>query len=359
MSTLLIVNGYGLTNSNLYNKIAATENINTLAIFTPYDPYPEFLWGYDDTVSFQNYCTANNISLSVIGCSPLDRYDARFANLHCVKPWTTFFASSVIQHSISNNITPLAHTLPVTKLFTSLNSKIRHNRCMFIDHMSYYNMIDNNYVSWNMTPLEEDDNNTYNFKYWEPRRLLLETTWHDSNTTGPIQLMQNAPPPQFSSSLFSFISETVTDEIMVTEKTWMAIYHQRPFLTFATSGYYRFLQTLGIELYDEVFDYSFDSIPDWKQRCVAVMEQMKKLENIDLTRLYTLLRPKVLRNYKRMLDIVKDGTGKPDIPSILWPDETSGSQFKTLRRLPFKDASLYDVYNLGKTTAFADLYRFS
>jgi hypothetical protein len=349
MSTLLIVNGYGLTNADLYNKIAATENIDTLAIFTPYDPYPECLWGYDDTVSLQNYCISNNISLSVIGCSPLDRYDTRFANLHCVKPWTTFFASSVIQHSISNNIKPLAHTLPVTKLFTSLNSKIRHNRCMFIDHMSYYNMIDNNYVSWNMTPLEEDDNNPYNFKYWEPRRLLLENTWHDSNTNGPSQLMQNSPPLQFADSLFSLISETVTAEIMITEKTWMAIYHQRPFLTFATSGYYRFLQTLGIELYDEVFDYSFDLIPNpyWQERCVAVMEQMKKLENRDLQNLYMLLRPKVLRNYTRMLDIVKHSIGKPDMPATFWIDNAIDL------------GSYYDMWNISNHTAFANLYKFS
>jgi hypothetical protein len=359
MSTLLIVNGYGLTNSNLYNKIAATENIDTLAIFTPYDPYPEFLWGYDDTLLLHNYCMVNNISLSVIGCSPLHYYDTRFADLVCVKPWTTFFASSVVQHSISNNIAPVGHRLPVTKLFTSLNSKPRHNRCMFIDYMSYFNMVDKNYVSWNMTILEEANNTTYNFMHWIPKRLVLEAAWQGSDSSNPNQTIQNSPPPQFSDSLFSFISETVTDEIIVTEKTWMAIYHQRPFLTFATSGYHRYLQELGIELYDEVFDYSFDSIQDWKQRCIAVMEQMKKLETADLQQLYKLLHPKVLRNYTRMLDIVKIGIGKPDLPSILWPDETTGSTFKALRRLPFKDASLEDVYNLGKTTAFANLYEFS
>jgi len=260
MSTLLIVNGYGLTNADLYNKIVNTANLDTVVVFTPYDPYPEFLWGYDDTVSLHNYCTGNNISLSVTGCSPLHYHDARFADLDCVKPWTMFFASSVIQHSIDNNIAPLGHQLPINKLFTSLNSKPRHNRCMFIDHMSYFNMIDNNYVSWNMTLLEAEANNRpYNFKYWMPDRLVLEAAWQNTNIANDANMSLNqTPPPQFSDSLFSFISETVTDEIMVTEKTWMAIYHQRPFLTFATSGYYKFLQTLGIELYDEVFDYRFD-----------------------------------------------------------------------------------------------------
>ena len=131
----------------------------------------------------------------------------------------------------------------------------------------------------NMTVLEEESNNIpYLFKYWLPERLLLETTWQDTILNNPSQTVQNTPPLQFADSLFSFISESVTDEILVTEKTWMAIYHQRPFLTFATSGYYRFLQTFGIELYDEVFDYSFDSIQDREDRCIAVMEQMKKLK---------------------------------------------------------------------------------
>lgn len=352
MTTLTIVNGYGLTTADFYSKIATTENLDSLIIFTPYDPYPEFLWGYDDTLSLQTYCTANNISLSIIGCSPLHYYDSRFADLQCADPWTTFFASSVIQHSIDNNITPLSHTLPIKKLFTSLNSKARYNRCMFIDYMSQFDMIDNNYVSWNMTLLEDEANNlTYNFKYWLPERLLLETTWQDTILTNPSQSVQNTPPMQFSDSLFSFISETVTDEIMVTEKTWMAIYHQRPFLTFATSGYYRFLQTLGIELYDEVFDYSFDSIQDWEQRCIAVMEQMKKLENEDLQHLYTILRPKILRNYTQMLDIVKHGIGKPNLSNTFFIDNTIES--------PFRHISFNDVWKLDETAAFLNLYRFS
>jgi hypothetical protein len=199
-----------------------------------------------------------------------------------------------------------------------------------------------------MTPFE-CDNNQYTFKYWTPERLFLESTWYNSSTSSPSQLMQNTPPWQFADSVFSFISETVTAEIMVTEKTWMAIYHQRPFLTFATSGYYRFLQTLGIELYDEIFDYSFDSIPDpyWQERCIAVMAQMKKLENADLQNLYMLLRPKVLRNYTRMLDIVKHGIGKPYLPATFWTDNA------------IELGSYYDMWNIGNHTAFMDLYKFS
>lgn len=352
MTTLLIVNGYGLSNADLYSKIASTENLDTVVIFTPYDPYPEFLWGYSDTVSLQSYCTSSSISLSVIGCSPLHYYDARFADLRCVDPWTTFFATSVIAHSLANNITPLGHQLPIKKLFTSLNSKPRHNRCMFIDYMSHYNLIDNNYVSWNMTLLEPEANNKpYIFKYWTPERLVLETAWQNTNICNPSQPVQNTPPLQFSDSLFSFVSETVTDEIMVTEKTWVAIYHQRPFLTFATTGYYKFLQELGIELYDEVFDYNFDSILNWERRCAAVMQEMKKLENTNLQDLYMSLRPKVLRNYTRMLDIVKNGIGRPNILDAHLTNDTTQSLFGHFL--------LNNIWKLDETTELLDLYRFS
>lgn len=343
MTTLLIINGYGLTNTELYSKINSTENLDNLVIITPYDPYPEFLWGYESILSLNNYCTANNISLSIIGCSPLHYKDARFSELGCIKPWTTFFASLIIHYSIDSNISPLGHIFPINKLFTSLNSKPRYNRCMFIDHMSLYGMIENNYVSWNMTLLEsEADTTPYKFKYWEPKRLLLESAWKHSNIQEPTAVHYQTPPPQFADSLFSFISETNTNEIMVTEKTWMAIYHQRPFLTFATSGYYKFLQMLGIELYDEVFDYSFDSIQDWEERCIAVMEQMKKLESADLQNLYMLLRPKVMRNYTQMLDIVKNGIGKPDITR------------KFLKRNIGKHKIYYDTWNIGNKI-FANL----
>ena len=77
------------------------------------------------------------------------------------------------------------------------------------------------------------------------------------------------------------------------------------------------------------------------------MAQMKRLENLDLQNLYMLLRPKVLRNYTQMLDIVKHGIGKPNLTATFWTDNA------------VELGSYYDMWNIGNHTAFMDLYKFS
>lgn len=357
MKTLSIISGTYISKEYFDTLLNTNKDIEKIIFFTPFDPYPDCIWGYDAILSLSKHCAANNIMLSITGCSPLHYYDLRFAQLPCIKPWTTFFATTVTHYSVVNNIRPYGHTLPINKLFTSLNSKPRYNRCMFIDYMSYYNLIDTNYVSWNMTQLdvEEINRTEYQFKYWLPERLLLEESWAESTSTAHVNhRLQLTPPMQFKDSLFSLVSETVTDEIMITEKTWIPIYHQRPFLTMAAPGYHKFLQELGIELYDEVFDYSFDLDTSDVNRCVAVMQQMKALERANLLSLYKLLRPKVLRNYKRMLDIVKDGIGKPNLDNLFLENELVKYSYDNREQWPY-----YESWNLNSNFEFLKLYNLS
>lgn len=82
-----------------------------------------------------------------------------------------------------------------------------------------------------------------------------------------------------------------------TEKTFKPIYNTHPFICVADFDYHKNLnELLGFELYDEVFDYSFDSIKthDRRWRCL--------LENLPTEIDYTLIKEKLEFNQHRFLD---------------------------------------------------------
>jgi hypothetical protein len=79
---------------------------------------------------------------------------------------------------------------------------------------------------------------------------------------------------------------------------------------YAAQYFHKFLQTQGFVLFDEIFDYSFDNIPndeynDGKERCEAMMHETKKILNYDPNDLYKILKPKIDHNYKALYKLVK------------------------------------------------------
>ena len=49
------------------------------------------------------------------------------------------------------------------------------------------------------------------------------------------------------------------DTLFITEKTWKPIVFKKPFLVWGGKGIHTKLKELGFELYEELFDYSFDN----------------------------------------------------------------------------------------------------
>tara|TARA_B100000287_G_scaffold370733_1_gene368349 strand:+ start:1153 stop:2043 length:891 start_codon:yes stop_codon:yes gene_type:complete len=88
-------------------------------------------------------------------------------------------------------------------------------------------------------------------------------------------------PMEYWESVIDLVGEPYTHHgASVTEKTFKPLFWQKPFLILGGQGIHTFLKNEGFELYDEIFDYSFDNEP-FCVRWHSIMNQMKVILETD------------------------------------------------------------------------------
>jgi len=109
---------------------------------------------------------------------------------------------------------------------------------------------------------------------------------------------------------FSFIIETQVSNLnsFITEKTFKMIFCGHPFILYSSPGSLSELHKLGYQTYPELFDESYDEMPNSFEKMFFIMDQIKKWtlpENKrELEEKIKLIKPKLLHN--RMLFLTKD-----------------------------------------------------
>jgi hypothetical protein len=113
-------------------------------------------------------------------------------------------------------------------------------------------------------------------------------------------------PAWYNDTHFSIVVETEVDVpgVFVTEKTFKPMAFQHPFVVMGQAGHLNYLHTQGFETYSNLFDQSYDSIPDWHTRLAAVIRTIK---NFTLEPYDKLTQQKITHNHTRFydLDLVK------------------------------------------------------
>jgi len=203
--------------------------------------------------------------------------------------WTTFWPTKTYYEL--NKFGHVANNNKFTKAYVNLNNKPWYFRCEMLDALSQRNLISKGAISWNET------NNDYDFKHWKQQRLVIDPEY--AKTTE----QYGSFPPPFLESFMSLVSESTMDTIFPTEKTYTPIYFKKPFLVWSVPNFHKALQDLGFELYDEIFDYSFDSISNNKKRLNELLDQVETIVDKDYQKLYNLVAEKAERNYNILKNI--------------------------------------------------------
>ena len=116
-----------------------------------------------------------------------------------------------------------------------------------------------------------------------------------------------------SAVYFACESQTVAAGI-VTEKTIKGLFYKKPFLIYSVKGYHKWLKDNGFELYDELFDYSFDDRDDMN-RIQMYVKESRRILSIDLKELKKIIeqiKNKLEYNFNRCEEISKKfQIGKP------------------------------------------------
>lgn len=333
-------------NSGNYNNMMHCINSKKVSRVVIFGPQEHTVIHYDDDLRksklFDNFLKKKNIEIiRVVGSPVSKKWNPLYPMLHKkrVYSWETFFANLVVYDSLSKNeiILPSGHTT-IKKHFLSLNRKPHPHRCMFIDLMHKHNIQDNGSITWHSYECTEYP---YKFKFWNPK--ILEIPEPNLDLTN---LMLSDPHPSFQETLFSVVCESTEDLIFCTEKTYVPIYHKRPFIIFGAKNIHLYLKKMNFKLFDEVIDYSFDSVDDPHKRFELAMLQLKKICEMDPYEILTKVKPKIDYNYVNLLNIFKDAQTYLD-PIVF-------------------DLTTYDVPNMdryrnmltyGQTTEFENLYK--
>jgi len=89
--------------------------------------------------------------------------------------------------------------------------------------------------------------------------------------------------PAFTQSYINIVTETVMrNTVFVSEKTWKPVAAGQLFLVVGCVGTIAYLRNIGVDVFDDIVDHSYDSEPDWFKRIQALQLSFKKLVSQDI-----------------------------------------------------------------------------
>lgn len=189
--------------------------------------------------------------------------------------------------------------------YLSMNHRPHLHRCLLIDLLAKHDLMKYGAISLHNAPVPE----LYQWKYFDYKPLILDQQYSTEKN-------YNLVPDQYYESFVQLISEASGDTIMMSEKTAIPLLLGKPFLVASQMHFHKFLKGLGFELYDEIFDYSFDDEPNEEKRYEMLLENFKRLCQIplnELTQLQQRIANKVLFNKKHAKSLVFDTTTCPEL----------------------------------------------
>jgi len=108
-------------------------------------------------------------------------------------------------------------------------------------------------------------------------------------------------PREYFESCIDIVTESLVEfSTHFSEKTYKPIFYKKPFITIAGPYYYETLSDYGFELYDEIFDYGFDSEENYEKRIDNILMQIKELNSLSLREIKSLcekVKSKIDYNY--------------------------------------------------------------
>lgn len=185
--------------------------------------------------------------------------------------------------------------------FISMNKAPKVHRAIMMDMLAKHNLIDTGVVIW------REKSQNYPFKYWEERILLYDQV--DGFK------YQEKLPLEYALSCMQLVPETDENIFTLSEKTGMALFFNKPFLVAGCVHFHKILESFGFKLYEELFDYSFDSVADLQTRYDMIAENFKRYVQLtphELKDLYLSVFNKCVYNKKLAMQLATDSTLIPE-----------------------------------------------
>lgn len=293
---------------------------------------------HDDIIELENLLVEMDVHFYlVLGSDEPDLHknfndpNTKIKNLKILY-WPTYLVAhtyinlknSLIERLNDGDCSSFPHETSIEKkfdfLYLNYNNKPRYHRCLLMDQLCKNDLLKYGINSWNILTYENPSQvsdvcgiNNYEFKYWKEQIIDVDR-YRDPNKTHVDEYSDELLKPN---TLISLVAETSKDATFITEKTFRPILLEHPFLCLGAVEQNTKLLDYGFELYDEIFDYSKDADPSLEVRIQSVIDNLNSIKDKNYYEIYELLKPKILRNKKRLIDIYENDETCPYIPFYL------------------------------------------
>lgn len=250
-------------------------------------------------IDSKNYCPEKNVMVNKTSISK---------NIEIIYWPTVFFREAVEQffHPINlekRNLTNIQQVLVDTDRinflhhYVYLNSKGHDHRMLLIDLIAKHDLLKYSAYSWHKKYFSKPKHR-YQFKHFNDMHKVLD----DQFVT---KVDQGFFPKEYYNSYFQLVCETTIKTIFITEKTVAPLLLGKPFLVAGSQGINNYIKSLGFELFDELFDYSFDTIPNIDDRFDKICETIRPITNIPLNKLeYSkITKEKIVHNRQKAIEL--------------------------------------------------------
>jgi hypothetical protein len=257
------------------------------------DPIPELV------TYFRNLCDYFPDKKFIIVTS-LENLDKELTSSNC----KIVNMGGDITNQISNymNFTPLIEK-SATKNFISLNRGDRPHRVYLVSNLYAKNLHNYGQISL-LTPQNPDEklNETITYDYENDQNYELANvgfskylTEHNHQTDDSYHIypqrgndnlrnFQDSLQSKYLNSYVEFVSETSYNEksFNITEKTLHFIYGCNYPIMISSPGVVKFLREMGIDMFDDIIDHSYDDIKDPCERIVQAINKNIEILTMDL-----------------------------------------------------------------------------
>ena len=203
----------------------------------------------------------------------------------------------------------------INLLFLTMNRRGTYHRSALIDILHSSDIINYGKFSWHNA--DADPKHVYQWKYWkDPHTVILD----DIDFGGIDHTMKQwFVPSEFYQSLISVVSETCPWVPIITEKTFMCIWLEKPFLIAGHEDSYKILKNWGFKLHEDIFDYDYIRHSFFEKRensidqAIGIKENLERIKNSNYQDLRLAMEPVIKYNKQRMIELFNDDAHVPDI----------------------------------------------
>lgn len=221
--------------------------------------------------------------------------------------WPTFwFRRSLALFFNNNKFIYNLNDLEYNYHYIYMNGMIKKNRCLLIDNIAKNNLLKYSAYSWNNITYGNIKFN-YKFDYFDGLTKKLDEQFTGLTTQWQL-------PKEYYESFFQVVPETSTGSQFITEKTVAPLLLGKPFIIYGAPKIHELLKKLGFELYNELFDYSFDNYENINNRINGICENIKRITRLsldDCRQYHIKIKDKIIHNRNRAIELAYN-----DIPDI-------------------------------------------